>query len=179
MSTGDVFMNTAERGAHGTRDFSDTVALRVTDLAAVPAQRAPEPEEAAPAPARKSGRDRYLDLLRALALVRVVFYHTFNWTWLPIVFPSMGVMFALAGSLMVRSLKRPALSVIRGRLRRLLPPMWLFGAVVVPLMFLEGWRPDPHHPNWWYGDLLYWILPFSEPPFGATLHTFGGHLPSS
>ncbi|MFD0526209.1 hypothetical protein ACFQ1I_01415 [Kitasatospora arboriphila] len=42
------------------------------------------------------GRDRYLDLLRALALVRVVFLHMFAWTWLPIVFPSMGVMFALA-----------------------------------------------------------------------------------
>ncbi|WP_406838205.1 acyltransferase [Streptomyces sp. AHU1] len=179
MSTGDVFMNTAERGAYGTRDFSDTVALRVTDLAAIPVQRTPEPEEAAPAPARKSGRDRYLDLLRALALVRVVFYHTFNWTWLPIVFPSMGVMFALAGSLMVRSLDRPALSVIRGRLRRLLPPMWLFGAVVVPLMVLDGWRPDAHHPTWWWGDLAYWVLPFSEPPFGVPLHTFGGHLPAS
>mgnify|MGYP001132456308 CR=1 FL=1 len=52
MSTGDVFTNTAERGAYGIRDFSDTVALRVTDPAAIPAQRAPEPEEAAPAPAR-------------------------------------------------------------------------------------------------------------------------------
>jgi len=80
---------------------------------------------------------------------------------------------------MVRSLKRPALSVIRGRLRRLLPPMWLFGAVVVPLMLLQGWRPDTHHPNWWWGDLAYWVMPFSEPPFGATLHTFGGHLPNT
>ena len=49
-------------------------------------------------------------------------YHLFGWAWLPLVFPSMGVMFALAGSLMARSLKRPAWSVIRGRLRRLLPP---------------------------------------------------------
>ncbi|MFF3451218.1 acyltransferase [Streptomyces sp. NPDC002667] len=172
-------MSTAERGAYGTRGSSDTVALRV-DPDLIPTPRAPQPEEAAPAPARKPGRDRYLDLLRALALVRVVVYHNFSWTWLPIVFPSMGVMFALAGSLMVRSLNRPALSVIRGRLRRLLPPMWLFGAVVVPLMLLQGWRPDAaHHPDWWWADLAYWVLPFSEPPFGATLHTFGGHLPSS
>ncbi|THA60950.1 acyltransferase [Streptomyces sp. A0958] len=172
-------MSIAEPGAFGTQNSSDTVALRVADSAAVPAQRAPQPEEAAQTPARKPVRDRYLDLLRALALVRVVIYHNFGWTWLPVVFPSMGVMFALAGSLMVRSLKRPALSVVRGRLRRLLPPMWLFGAVVVPLMLLEGWRPDPSHPNWWWGDLAYWVLPFSEPPFGASLHTFGGHLPSS
>uniref|UniRef100_A0AAU3HYT4 Acyltransferase n=1 Tax=Streptomyces sp. NBC_01393 TaxID=2903851 RepID=A0AAU3HYT4_9ACTN len=172
-------MSSAERGAFGTRNSSDTVALRVTDPAVLAAHFDPQPEEAAPAPVHKPGRDRYLDLLRALALVRVVIYHNFGWTWLPIVFPSMGVMFALAGSLMVRSLNRPALGVIRGRLRRLLPPMWLFGAVVVPLMLLEGWRPDALHVNWWWGDLAYWILPFSEPPFGASLHTFGGHLPSS
>ncbi|MFD5522221.1 acyltransferase [Streptomyces sp. NPDC127066] len=172
-------MSTAERGAFGAWNSSDTVALRVMDPVVPPPQFAPQPEEAAPAPAHKPGRDRYLDLLRALALVRVVIYHNFNWTWLPIVFPSMGVMFALAGSLMARSLNRPALGVIRGRLRRLLPPLWLFGAIVVPLMLLEGWRPGAHHANWWWGDLAYWILPFSEPPFGVPLHTFGGHLPSS
>ncbi|MGZ2356651.1 acyltransferase [Streptomyces sp. 372A] len=172
-------MSIAEPGAFGIQNSSDTVALRVTDFAVIPPQRVPQAEGAGPGPARKPVRDRYLDLLRALALVRVVVYHNFGWTWLPIVFPSMGVMFALAGALMVRSLKRSALSVVRGRLRRLLPPMWLFGAVVVPLMLLEGWRPVPSHPNWWWGDLVYWILPFSEPPFGASLHTFGGHLPSS
>ncbi|MFF2384274.1 acyltransferase [Streptomyces sp. NPDC058108] len=171
-------MSTAERGAFGIQDPS-TVALRVIDPAALASQTSLPAEETAPPAARKPGRDRYLDLLRALALVRVVVYHNFSWNWLPIVFPSMGVMFALAGSLMVRSLSRPALSVIRGRLRRLLPPMWLFGAVVVPLMFLAGWRPDVHHLTWWWADLAYWVLPLSEPPFGATLHTFGGHLPGS
>ncbi|MFJ6707935.1 MULTISPECIES: acyltransferase [unclassified Streptomyces] len=171
-------MSTAEPGALGTQDAS-TVALRVIDPAAPAARSALPAENTAAAPARRPGRDRYLDLLRALALVRVVVYHNFSWNWLPIVFPSMGVMFALAGSLMARSLERPALSVIRGRLRRLLPPMWLFGAVVVPLMLLAGWRPDVHHPTWWWADLAYWVLPLSEPPFGATLHTFGGHLPSS
>ncbi|MBG6183441.1 hypothetical protein IWX65_001392 [Arthrobacter sp. CAN_A214] len=56
------------------------------------------------------GRDRYLDLLRAIALVRIVALHTFfNAVWLTVVFPSLGVMFALAGALMARSLERPAL----------------------------------------------------------------------
>ena len=79
------------------------------------------------APARKdmglepasTGRDRYLDLLRAIALVRIVAFHTFfQAVWLSVVFPSMGVMFALAGSLMVRSLQRPAASVLKSRARR-------------------------------------------------------------
>lgn len=61
------------------------------------------------------GRDRYFDLLRAIALFRVVFYHLMGWAWLPVLFPSMGVMFALAGNLMARSLAaRPALGVVRG-----------------------------------------------------------------
>ena len=46
-----------------------------------------------------AGRDGYFDLLRAVALVRVVAYHTFGWAWAGMVFPSMGVMFALAGTL--------------------------------------------------------------------------------
>ncbi|ARP73899.1 hypothetical protein LK07_03045 [Streptomyces pluripotens] len=137
---------------------------------------APGPE----APARKAGRDRYLDLLRALALVRVVIYHNFSWTWLPLIFPSMGVMFALAGSLMARSLSRPALSVLRSRLRRLLPPMWMFGAVVLPAMILDGWGPNSEgHPTWWWIHLAFWVLPISTPPFASHLGGFGGHLPDT
>lgn len=66
--------------------------------------KAPGPQGAEAAAVRPSGRDRYLDLLRAVALGRVVIYHIFGWAWLTILFPSMGVMFALAGSLMARSL---------------------------------------------------------------------------
>ncbi|CAM5452244.1 hypothetical protein SALBM135S_02426 [Streptomyces alboniger] len=106
------------------------------------------PPTAAPG---KPGRDRYLDLLRSLALVRVVIYHLFGWAWLTVVFPSMGVMFALAGSLMARSLKRPALGVIKGRVRRLLPPMWVFSAAVLFLLFAGGWSvgDDPDHGGTW------------------------------
>ncbi|MER5639459.1 acyltransferase [Kitasatospora sp. NPDC002227] len=147
--------------------MSDTLQLRIVTLA--------EPE-APPAP-RRGGRDRYLDLLRALALVRVVLFHMFGWAWLPIVFPSMGVMFALAGSLMARSLSRPAFSVIRGRLRRLLPPMWLLGAIVIPGMVLQGWRPGAGNNavDWWV-NLFYWILPISDPPYAEQLHHVPGLL---
>ncbi|MEU6757131.1 acyltransferase [Streptomyces sp. NPDC046685] len=129
-----------------------------------------EPEAASP---RKGGRDRYLDLLRALALVRVVLYHNMGWFWLPLVFPSMGVMFALAGSLMARSLSRPALGVIRGRLRRLLPPMWLFGAAMITLEILDGWGPQSDgHATWWWSKLAFWILPLSTPPYADSLAGF-------
>ncbi|WP_405746928.1 acyltransferase [Streptomyces canus] len=114
------------------------------------------------------GRDRYLDLLRSLALVRVVLYHLFGWAWLTVLFPSMGVMFALAGSLMARSLNRPTLSVIRGRIRRLLPPLWAFSAVVLPLMFLGGWKlsEDPDHSGTWGPlELVNYVIPIGAPPY--------------
>lgn len=136
-------------------------------------------EPPAPAPPKKPGRDRYLDLLRSLALVRVVLYHLLGWGWITVLFPSMGVMFALAGSLMARSLKRPALGVIRGRVRRLLPPLWLFAAVVVTMMFLQHWNPtkDPDFgPTWGVVDMFNYILPVGAPPYPSHLGSDSGLL---
>ncbi|MCX4823466.1 acyltransferase [Streptomyces sp. NBC_01142] len=126
-------------------------------------------DRASARPASPPGRDRYLDLLRSLALVRVVVYHIFGWAWLTIIFPSMGVMFALAGSLMARSLSRPALGVIRGRIRRLLPPLWAFAAFLVPMMFLAGWSADKEQGLWWWADLLNYLVPVGAPPFPWSL----------
>jgi len=47
------------------------------------------------------------DLLRVLAIIRVVLHRAFMVaTDLPVIFPSMGVMFALGGSLMTKSMDR-------------------------------------------------------------------------
>ncbi|MFJ4894895.1 acyltransferase [Streptomyces sp. NPDC088788] len=106
-----------------------------------------------------AARDRYFDFLRAIALVRVVAYHTFGWAWAGLVLPSMGIMFGLAGTLMAKSLERPAPQVVRSRLRRLLPPFWLWGAFVVLAMLVHGWMP-----GW---EIVYWIVPFGDPPGNA------------
>ncbi|MER6460841.1 acyltransferase [Streptomyces sp. NPDC001228] len=119
-------------------------------------------EEPAPAPGPRSrtpGRDRYFDTLRAVALVRVVTYHTFGWAWCGMVFPSMGIMFGLAGTLMAKSLERPAAKVVRSRLRRLLPPFWFWGFFVVLAMLVHGWMPGP--------QIVYWVLPLGDPPGNA------------
>ncbi|MCT9145323.1 acyltransferase [Streptomyces violarus] len=140
----------------------------------VVAAAAPEKERTA---AGGPVRDRYFDLLRALALFRVVLYHLTGWAWLPLVFPSMGVMFALAGNLMARSLKRPPARVIRGRLRRLLPPLWLLGVVGVTGMVLQGWGPDADgHPGWWWLHLTFWIVPLSDPPYAEGLPGVHGFI---
>ncbi len=124
----------------------------------------PGPAAGAAPPRPAAGRDGYLDLLRALALVRVVTYHAFGWAWLSLVFPSMGVMFALAGSLMARSLARPAISVIRGRMRRLLVPFWAFALVIVTAMVVHGWGPGRGDQAAWWARLGWWILPLQDPP---------------
>ncbi len=121
----------------------------------------------APAAAREPGRDRYLDVLRFLALVRVIVYHLFGWAWLTIVFPSMGVMFALAGSLMARSLHRPARDVIRDRVRRLLPPLWVFGAVALGLLLAGGWNisdDSDHGGPWALLGLVTYVIPVGARP---------------
>ncbi|WP_084701622.1 acyltransferase family protein [Cryptosporangium arvum] len=115
-------------------------------------------------------RELYLDALRTAAIVRVVTYHTFGGAWLSWAFPAMGVMFALAGGLMVNSLDRQdPTTVIRNRIRRLLPALWLFGAITVPLMVWAGGRMS----SWTNVDtgepiplwhLVFWFVPLLDPP---------------
>jgi peptidoglycan/LPS O-acetylase OafA/YrhL len=107
---------------------------------------------------RAASRDRYFDTLRALAIVRVVLFHAFPYAALELVFPSMGVMFALGGSLMVKSVDKSAQRAVRNRIRRLLPALWVMGLILVPLMLKRGW---PDHPTW---SLLLWVFPVADPP---------------
>lgn len=136
-----------------------------------PVARPSDSGSAAPAPAKPKGkpkpRDRWMDILRAFALLRVVAFHTFGANWLIIAYPSMGVMFALAGSLMARSLdKEPTAEVVGHRLRRMLPPLWLMGLIVIPFMLAHGWLHDEENPFHWQ-QLLFWLVPILDPP-GST-----------
>ena len=141
-----------------------------------PSELPPQPTlELSPSPvavsrpvAAPGRRDRYIDSLRVLALIRVMTYHVFGWAWLPILFPSMGIMFALAGSLIASSLDRspgnPWL-VLKKRGIRLLPPVWLFGVVTIPIMLVAGWTHSESagEPLSWQ-TLLFWVVPISDPP---------------
>jgi peptidoglycan/LPS O-acetylase OafA/YrhL len=101
-------------------------------------------------------RNRYLDLLRAVATVRVVVYHSSGWAALTIVFPAMSVMFALAGSMMAASLDRSGPAAVERRLHRLLPSLWVLVAVAVPAMLSVGLA--------WDWTVLLWAFPLKDPP---------------
>jgi peptidoglycan/LPS O-acetylase OafA/YrhL len=122
-------------------------------------------------PAPVGTRDRWFDLLRAAAIARVVVHHMFPVTWLALAFPSMGVMFALGGSLMARSVDRSATRAVRGRVRRLLPALWVLAAVLVPAMLVIGWDDRPEWPA-----LLLWLLPIAEPPAAEWAEPVSGVL---
>lgn len=112
-------------------------------------------------------RNRYIDVLRAVALFRVITFHLFGSDLLPLVFPSMGLMFAFGGSLMASSLDRSAggpLLVLRRRLRRLLPPLWALGLVLVPIMLAAGWTAEDDLAQPAGLRLLAWVVPVIEPP---------------
>lgn len=100
-------------------------------------------------------RNRYLDLLRAIAIVRVVVYHVTGWAALTVLFPAMSVMFALAGSLMAASLDRFGPWAVERRLRRLLPSLWLIAAVAIPGMVWAG--------HAWDWRFLWWGFPLTDP----------------
>ena len=102
-------------------------------------------------------RNRYVDLLRAVAIIRVVTYHTLGFAWLTIAFPAMGLMFALGGSLIAASLDRSGPKAIGRRMRRIIVPFWVLGAFAVVLMSL--WGGMEH--SW---RTLLWFLPLHDPP---------------
>src|SRR3954471_24290684 len=115
-------------------------------------------------------RDRYIDFLRAFALIRVMTYHTFDWAWLPLAFPSMGIMFALGGGLVAASLDRAgsARAFWRKRIRRLLPPFWVFGAVALAAKGALGWAASGGAGTLWNATTGWlWLVPLSAPPHSA------------
>lgn len=121
-------------------------------------------EQTMPTSIPRRNRSRYVDTLRAVAITRVFLHHTLWISWLAVLFPSMFVMFGLAGAMTAATLERkgPA-TTVRSRLRRLLPPLWALAAVAIPLMLINGWRSDSNNPLHWQ-DLLYWVLPLANPP---------------
>lgn len=122
-------------------------------------------------------RESYIDILRAAAIARVLFYHATELAWLTVVFPAMGVMFAVAGSLTARSLtdttadatadaggtrgRRSATRVVISRFRRLLPSVWAFAVLALVASYWLGWGTGRSVPDR-YG-MLWWVLPLSAP----------------
>jgi hypothetical protein len=116
------------------------------------------------------GQDRYLDTLVALALIGIVTFHQFGWHWLPLAVPSMGVLFAVAGSRVAGGLTQARgnyWTVLYDRSRRLLLPVWAFGLVIIPVMLARGWTATTSgggDPLRHWRLMTFWLLPVATPP---------------
>jgi peptidoglycan/LPS O-acetylase OafA/YrhL len=110
----------------------------------------------------RASRDTYFDALRLLALLRVVLYHLTYTGWLAVAFPSMGVMFAIAGYFTAQSIERRGLRTIANRLGRVLPALWTLGAVIVPLSLI-GALGFGAPATLTISGILSWVFPFADP----------------
>src|SRR4051794_11912421 len=122
-----------------------------------------------------AGRDPALDLLRGIALIRVVLWHTFAKTWMT-AFAAIPLMFFVAGTLLAASgHRRRQRDVVGRRLRRLLLPLWAYGMVVGAATAV---RASLNHQHLQLtaravAKAATWVLPFADPA-SSTWH--GGWL---
>jgi hypothetical protein len=95
------------------------------------------------------GQGRYLDTVVALALIGIVTFHQFGWHWLPLAVPSMGVLFAVAGSRVAGGFDPGARQLLDGRLRQIASaaaPGMEDLAARRPVRIIP-WPRTPGHPN--------------------------------
>jgi CubicO group peptidase (beta-lactamase class C family)/peptidoglycan/LPS O-acetylase OafA/YrhL len=109
---------------------------------------------------RLDGRDPALDLLRSVALVRVILWHAFAASWMMAI-AAMPVMFFVAGSLLPAAapLRSTVTTVVR-RSKRILIPLWLYAATVAVVLLGAGKRLHWDEVR----SVLWWIVPLGDPP---------------
>lgn len=107
-----------------------------------------EPGASGVSPREGVSRLAVLDLMRTVALLRVVVFHVTGLDVLSFI-ASMPVMFFVAGALFARSIQsRRGLVVVRDRFRRILPSLFVFAAMLVGLyaslgMLTASWGNQP------------------------------------
>ncbi|MBK7875435.1 MAG: acyltransferase [Planctomycetes bacterium] len=130
-------------------------------------------------------RDPYLDGLRAVSVVRVILLHLLQRVEHPFIatfsffMPGMPLMFFVSGALVGKSLANADRAKLRRfwseRARRLFPPFWAFGAVVLGVCAIGAiaW-PDARHAFPW-SSLWRWILPLAGPQASAAYDELDWH----
>lgn len=123
-------------------------------------------------PISAPSRDVLLDAMRAISVLRVLVVHTLNrydtdaLLVLSFVHPGMPILFAVSGALSFAALTRDGAAVesfLRGRLRRILLPFWLYGGLVVAfLLGLEFLRDHPWRDVSWM-HVWRWAIPLAGP----------------
>ncbi len=105
-------------------------------------------------------RDGFLDVVRALATIRVILWHAFGAAALTFV-AAMPAMFFVTGSLYSGSVDRHgSRTTLFDRLRRIGPSLWLFAVLAWVAMAIGAWRSGTDLP---LARAALWFLPVSDP----------------
>ncbi len=111
-------------------------------------------------PKRAGERDALLDLLRSVALVRIIFWHLFAQTWLTWL-AALPVMFFVLGTVTQPS-PSGHLSFVQRRGRRLLVPFWVYGVTIAAFSFAYAVvNTASVEPS--ISQLATWVLPVVDP----------------
>lgn len=115
-------------------------------------------EEAAPNPER--GRDAFLDMVRTISIVRVIFWHALGYWWISWSFAAMPAVFYVSGAVLAKSMRTtPCWQVIKGRVERLLPPFYAYVALSLSIVALAV----PNLARDFRLDVLSWLIPYRAP----------------
>ncbi len=137
---------------------------RTTSPREVPAEgSAPAEQWARPGGADQApgGRETFLDVVRAVAVIRAIAWHAFGLAAITYVVAAIPAMFFVSGSLLAQSFgRRGTLTVLRDRFRRLLVPLWAFGLVAWLAMAVAAWRTGEGLP---IHRAVTWIFPLTDP----------------
>ncbi len=109
-------------------------------------------------------RDPALDLLRAVALARIVLWHLYAQTWLTWI-AAVPVMFFVAGTL-IEPARNGYASFVTKRARRLLIPFWVYGAAVGIFTTIVAMKSATGH-GFSGASLWSWIVPVTDPTSAA------------
>jgi CubicO group peptidase (beta-lactamase class C family)/peptidoglycan/LPS O-acetylase OafA/YrhL len=119
-------------------------------------------------------RERALDALRAIALVRVVLWHTYGNAAITYVIAAVPTMFFVTGSLFAKSAeRRPVAEVVRNRVRRIFVPLWAFSAVCLLAMSIAHRVDGTVATDVPWRGMWLWFIPLADPN-GSPWE--GGHL---
>lgn len=128
-------------------------------------------------------RDRFLDLLRLVSVLRVVALHTatkppvIHWPWIQWIFPGMPAVFFVSGAVTAASLtRRPGMSVVGKRLRRLFPPYVIYAVAALAVMVITDLRSSAPKATLDRGDWLSFLFPVVRPTGSESRVVLWGHL---
>ncbi len=128
-------------------------------------------------------RDRFLDLLRLVSVLRVVALHTASkppviyLPWIQWIFPGMPEVFFVSGAVTAAALrKRRAGVVVFKRLRRLLPPYYVYATAALAVMYITDARSAAPDASIDRGDWLSFLVPVVRPTGSVTRVVLWGHL---